>query len=204
LTPHLLVLPPALTDHRDLGTARTSRPAMSWPWQRRSSPLKPATPSLQTTCRCLTCLLVWARRGPSPRSRARPRLPTGRRSRSWSVLPAWSAETDLDLADDEALGCAAAAWVIAAAVELKDWRYEARQAVMAGYSAVGFEAAKVVICPVPYRIAPIRIGDTPSSPASQNIGTPGSPWRVSLACHVKARPERQPPEATYERQYNLS
>jgi hypothetical protein len=59
------------------------------------------------------------------------------------VLPAWSALTALDLRGDEALGFAAAARVLAGALELGQWRYEARQVAMARYSAVGFEAAAV-------------------------------------------------------------
>jgi hypothetical protein len=59
------------------------------------------------------------------------------------VLPAWSARTDVDLRGDEALGFAAAARVLAEALELAEWWYDARQAAMARYSAVGFEAAAV-------------------------------------------------------------
>lgn len=58
--------------------------------------------------------------------------------------PAWSALTALDLRGDEALGVAAAARVLARALELGQWRYEARQLAMARYSAVGFEAAAVM------------------------------------------------------------
>ncbi len=57
--------------------------------------------------------------------------------------PCWSAQTGLDLRDDDALGFAAAARALAAALELGDWRRDARQAAMARYSAVGFEAAAV-------------------------------------------------------------
>jgi hypothetical protein len=67
----------------------------------------------------------------------------GREEQVISVLPAWSAQTDLDLRDDEALGFAAAARALAEALELGDWRYDARQVAMARYSAVGFEAAAV-------------------------------------------------------------
>jgi hypothetical protein len=69
--------------------------------------------------------------------------PGGREEQVIGVLPAWSAQTRLDLRDDEALGFAAAARALAEALELGDWRYDARQAAMARYSAVGFEAAAV-------------------------------------------------------------
>jgi hypothetical protein len=67
----------------------------------------------------------------------------GREERVVSVLPAWSAQTDLDLANEESLGFPAAAGAIAGALELRDWSYRARQAATARYSAVGFEAAAV-------------------------------------------------------------
>jgi len=57
------------------------------------------------------------------------------------VLPALSAHTGLDLRDDEALGFATAARALAEALELADWRYDARHGAVARYSAVGFEAA---------------------------------------------------------------
>jgi hypothetical protein len=69
--------------------------------------------------------------------------PGGREEQVTAVLPAWSARTDLDLRDDEALGFAAAARALAEALELRDWRYDARHTAMARYSAVGFEAAAV-------------------------------------------------------------
>jgi hypothetical protein len=69
--------------------------------------------------------------------------PDGREEQVISVLPAWSARTDLDLPDDEALGFAAAARALAEALELAEWWCDARQAAMARYSAVGFEAAAV-------------------------------------------------------------
>jgi hypothetical protein len=68
--------------------------------------------------------------------------PDGRDQRVDAVLPAWSADTDLDL-DDEALGFPALARVFKAALELRSLRYEARQAAVARYSAVGLEAAAV-------------------------------------------------------------
>jgi hypothetical protein len=60
-----------------------------------------------------------------------------------SVLPAWSAETKVGLIQPRDLGFGSAAAAIARAVELSDWNYDARQAAVARYSAVGFEAAAV-------------------------------------------------------------
>jgi len=59
------------------------------------------------------------------------------------VLPAWSAETRLGLLADPALGFHATAQVILRALNLGPHPYEARQAAMARYTAVGFEAAAV-------------------------------------------------------------
>ncbi len=71
----------------------------------------------------------------------------GREERVVSVLPAWRATTKLELAGDEQLGYDLgfddAARVIASALELRRFAYEARQVCMARYSAVGFEAAAV-------------------------------------------------------------
>ena len=66
----------------------------------------------------------------------------GREERLLAVLPAWSAESELDLGD-ESLGFSAAARVLAGAFDRPDWRFEARQTAVARYSALGFEAAAV-------------------------------------------------------------
>jgi hypothetical protein len=66
----------------------------------------------------------------------------GREERLLTVLPAWSAETTLDLGD-ESLGFSAAARVLGGAFDRPDWRFEARQTAAARYSALGFEAAAV-------------------------------------------------------------
>jgi len=71
------------------------------------------------------------------------KAPGGRLEQVVSVLPAWDAETTVDLAGDEALGFEDAARIVASALELRAWWYEARQACVARYSAVGFEAAAV-------------------------------------------------------------
>lgn len=69
--------------------------------------------------------------------------PDGREERVVSVLPAWSAETELDLTDDEALGFPVAARAVAGALGLRNFLYEAKQTAMARYHAVGFEAAAI-------------------------------------------------------------
>ncbi len=56
--------------------------------------------------------------------------------------PVWSI-SEQHLGHDEVLGFAAAARALAQALELGEWRYDARQVAMARYSAVGFEAAAV-------------------------------------------------------------
>ena len=42
------------------------------------------------------------------------------------MLPDWCAQTDLDLRGEDALGFAAAARALAEALELGEWRYDAR------------------------------------------------------------------------------
>ena len=59
-----------------------------------------------------------------------------------SVLPAWSAESTVDL-NHENLGFPSAARAIKKAIGLTNLTYEAKQAALARYSAVGFEAAAV-------------------------------------------------------------
>jgi hypothetical protein len=66
----------------------------------------------------------------------------GREERCRSVLPAWSAQSTLDL-KDRALGFPAAAEAIREALSLPNLLYEAKQAAMARYSRVGFETAAV-------------------------------------------------------------
>ena len=75
--------------------------------------------------------------------RADTTAPDGLEEQVISVLPAWSAQTELDLGSEQALGFGPAARVLAGALELGDWRYDARQVAMARYTAVGFEAAAV-------------------------------------------------------------
>lgn len=66
----------------------------------------------------------------------------GREERFVSVLPAWSARTDIDLGDDQ-LGFPGAARRLAATLTLEDLGYAAAQSAVARYDAVGFEAAAV-------------------------------------------------------------
>ncbi len=109
-----------------------------------------------------------------------------------SVLPAWSAETDVDL-DSDALGFPAAAKVIASALTAEATPYEARQRAMASYSAVGFEAAAVTglahrlsrtrTRPGLRRVATVRFGHrfavvaaAYDDPHTMDAGLSRSPW----------------------------
>jgi hypothetical protein len=66
----------------------------------------------------------------------------GRTERYSACLPAWSANSEHDLRD-AILGFATAAAVLAQLLGLDEWRFEAKQAAMARYTRVGFEAAAV-------------------------------------------------------------
>ena len=66
----------------------------------------------------------------------------GREERFKSIMPAWSAESNLDLGDTT-LGFPAAAIAMAEVLGLADFRYQARQAALARYTRVGFEAAAI-------------------------------------------------------------
>jgi hypothetical protein len=70
------------------------------------------------------------------------KAPDGREEVVISVLPAWSAESTVDL-NHENLGFPSAARAIKKAIGLTNLTYEAKQAALARYSAVGFEAAAV-------------------------------------------------------------
>ena len=66
----------------------------------------------------------------------------GREEVVTAVLPAWSADTTVDL-DRQDLGLPAAARIIKQALGLPKLIYEAKQAAVARYTAIGFEAAAV-------------------------------------------------------------
>jgi hypothetical protein len=116
----------------------------------------------------------------------------GRDQRVDAVLPAWSADTDLDL-DDQTLGFPTLGRVFEAALERQPLLYEARQAAVARYSAVGFEAAAVTAFAVTSsarltrpglrRLASVRFGHpyavvaavsaaVPTGPVSRWLGLP--------------------------------
>ena len=109
-----------------------------------------------------------------------------------SVLPAWSANTTVDL-DRQDLGLPTAARVIKQALGLPNLSYEAKQAAAARYSAVGFEAAAVTglalaasapqLRPGYRREATLRFGHPFAvvAVASDDLGVPpsdrvSSPW----------------------------
>jgi hypothetical protein len=77
---------------------------------------------------------------------------SGREERCTAVLPAWSAHSQQDLSDPS-LGFAAAAAVLAPG---DPW--QARQAAMARYSRVGFEAAAVTALAIAMAARPSRPG----------------------------------------------
>lgn len=87
--------------------------------------------------------------------------------------------------DDEALGFPAAAFALKEALELDDYGYEARQAAVARYSAVGFEAAAVSALAVKLsarversgrrRTAVLRFGHPFAAVAVAIDSLPGSP-----------------------------
>jgi hypothetical protein len=69
--------------------------------------------------------------------------PDGREEAATSVLPAWSADTTVDLEDHEDLGYPAAARAIKGALGRPNLTYQAEQTALARYGAGGFEAAGV-------------------------------------------------------------
>ena len=99
----------------------------------------------------------------------------GREEVVTAVLPAWSAETTVDL-DREDLGLPAAARVIKQALGLTNLTYEAKQAAVARYTAIGFEAAAVSALAIMW-------SETQHAPGLQTAGdpplrrpSPRSPW----------------------------
>ncbi|HEU5266987.1 MAG TPA: hypothetical protein VFU35_09805 [Jatrophihabitans sp.] len=71
----------------------------------------------------------------------------GRAERYSTCLPAWSAHSEFDLTDPT-LGFGTAAAALARLLHLSEYGFEAKQAAMARYTRVGFEAAAVTGLPV--------------------------------------------------------
>ena len=121
------------------------------------------------------------------------KAPDGREEVVTAVLPAWSAESTVDL-DREDLGLPAAARLIKQALGLTNLTYEARQTAVARYTAVGFEAAAVSalalmssapqLRPGYRREATLRFGHPFAvvAVASDDLGVPPS-HRVSSPWH---------------------
>jgi len=117
-----------------------------------------------------------------------------------AVLPAWSAETAVDL-DREDLGLPTAARVIKQALGLTNLTYEAKQAAAARYTAVGFEAAAVSALALMSSAPQLRPGyrreatcasGTPSlwwpSPATTSESRPATVWRTPGTGYPCSRP----------------
>jgi hypothetical protein len=81
----------------------------------------------------------------------------GREEEVMSVLPAWSAESTVDL-DREALGFPASARAILQALGLTNLTYAAKQSAVARYDAVGFEAAAVTVLALSVSAPQLRPG----------------------------------------------
>jgi hypothetical protein len=79
-----------------------------------------------------------------------------REERFRTIMPAWSAESNLDLAE-KTVGFPAASRTIAEVVGLGDYLYEAKQAAFARYSRTGFEAAAVTAMAVALSARPLGI-----------------------------------------------
>jgi hypothetical protein len=113
--------------------------------------------------------------------------PNGREERYRSVLPAWSAQSTLDL-EVPALGFPAAAEAFREVLGVPDLLYDARQTAVARYSRVGFEAAAVTAMAMALsrgrtgirRVAELRFGHPYAAVAVTADGRIGgkqpSPW----------------------------
>jgi hypothetical protein len=77
-----------------------------------------------------------------------------REERFRTIMPAWSAESNLDLAE-KTVGFPAAARAIAEALGMGDYLYEAKQAAVARYSRTGFEAAAVTAMAIALSARPV-------------------------------------------------
>lgn len=110
--------------------------------------------------------------------------PDGREERCTAVLPAWSAQSDLDLTPAE-LGFPAAAQGLAELLGLRDYGYDARQSAVARYTRIGFEAAAVSAMMVatsytPPRDGVVRVADLrfghPYAVVAVATDRKGGPW----------------------------
>jgi hypothetical protein len=111
----------------------------------------------------------------------------GREERVRSIMPAWSADTELDL-KSRSLGFPAAAGAVSQALGLTDLVYDAKQTALARYTRVGFEAAAVTAMAVAMsrgrsgirRVAELRFGHPYAAVAvtvEEAHGViPRSPW----------------------------
>lgn len=131
--------------------------------------------------------------------------------RHTSVLPAWSAGTNIDLTASSGLGFGGAAEVLARALGVSPGRFGARQAAVARYSAVGFEAAAVTGLALAAaartprhtpRRAIARFGHAYAVAAAtydpaQTLGSPPSPWHALpvFSAWVATPEDADPPES---------
>jgi hypothetical protein len=109
----------------------------------------------------------------------------GREEVVTAVLPAWSAETTVDL-DREDLGLPTAARTIKKALELTNLTYEATQTAVARYTAVGFEAAAVTGLAIATSAPQLRPGYRRE--ATLHFGHPYAV--VAVACNDRGVPPR--------------
>jgi hypothetical protein len=111
----------------------------------------------------------------------------GREERFRTIMPAWSASSSLDLLD-RTVGFPAAAGALAAVLGLDEYLLVAKQACVARYSRVGFEAAAVTAMAIALsagrfgvrRVAEVRFGHAYAVVAvtvDESSGDPGrGPW----------------------------
>jgi hypothetical protein len=125
---------------------------------------------------------------------AETKAPDGREEQVLSVLPAWSADTDLDL-DHDALGFPAAARALEQVLVAGGYRHAARQLAMARYSAIGFEAAAVT----GFMVATSRVRTQPGIRRTAHVRF-GHPFAVVAAAFDDSR--RDPRAAPISTRWN--
>jgi hypothetical protein len=123
-----------------------------------AAPAVPAAEVLAAACRLASAIATFrpvARRslfdlplGAAPlweitERKAKTTSPDGRAEHCTAVLPAWSADSTHELTGHPGLGFGAAAATLGALAGLDEFVCEARQAAVARYSRIGFEAAAV-------------------------------------------------------------